>query len=137
MVEMFMMEMVEMLIMVMVEMFMMVIVEMLMMPMVEKSMIVAAPLSAQPGQLLFNPLPASQNGTLQLSGIVSWGVVPCGQSSYPSVFTNVGYFRCKSTTIFATKHSLASHIQSKRRADVYFKLKLFFFRDWIDQHLAL
>ena len=35
-----------------------------------------------------------QNGTLQLSGIVSWGVIPCAQSSFPSVYTNVGYFRC-------------------------------------------
>ena len=34
-----------------------------------------------------------QNGTLQLSGIVSWGVIPCAQSLYPSVYTNVGYFR--------------------------------------------
>jgi len=44
----------------------------------------------------------NQNGTLQLSGIVSWGVIPCAQSSFPSVYTNVGYFR-----------------------------------DWIDEHLAL
>jgi len=44
----------------------------------------------------------NENGTLQLSGIVSWGMIPCGQAEYPSVYTNVGYFR-----------------------------------DWIDEHLAL
>jgi len=44
----------------------------------------------------------NQNGTLQLSGIVSWGVIPCAQGDFPSVYTNVGYFR-----------------------------------DWIDEHLAL
>jgi secreted trypsin-like serine protease len=38
----------------------------------------------------------------QCLGIVSWGMIPCGQPNYPGVFTNVGYFR-----------------------------------DWIDQHLAL
>merc|ERR1711997_167361 len=44
----------------------------------------------------------NENGTLQLSGIVSWGMIPCGQANRPSVFTSVGYFR-----------------------------------DWIDEHLAL
>jgi len=44
----------------------------------------------------------NENGTLQLSGIVSWGMIPCGQANRPSVYTNVGYFR-----------------------------------DWIDEHLAL
>merc|ERR1739844_599275 len=44
----------------------------------------------------------NRNGTLQLSGIVSWGMIPCGQANRPSVYTNVGYFR-----------------------------------DWIDEHLAL
>merc|ERR1719234_606289 len=36
------------------------------------------------------------------AGIVSWGMIPCGQANRPSVFTSVG-----------------------------------FFRDWIDEHLAL
>jgi len=44
----------------------------------------------------------NENGTLYLSGIVSWGMIPCGQANRPSVYTNVGYFR-----------------------------------DWIDEHLAL
>jgi secreted trypsin-like serine protease len=35
-------------------------------------------------------------------GIVSWGMIPCGQPNYPGVFTNVGYYR-----------------------------------DWIDQHVAM
>ena len=26
-------------------------------------------------------------------GIVSWGMIPCGQPGYPGVFTNVGHFR--------------------------------------------
>lgn len=34
-----------------------------------------------------------QDGAMYLAGIVSWGVLPCGQAGYPSVFTNVGYFR--------------------------------------------
>jgi len=43
-----------------------------------------------------------QSGALYLAGIVSWGIIPCGQANRPSVFTNVGYFR-----------------------------------EWIDQHLAM
>jgi len=34
-----------------------------------------------------------QNGTMYLAGIVSWGMIPCGQANRPSVFTSVGYFR--------------------------------------------
>ena len=71
-----------------------------------------------------------QNGTLQLSGIVSWGVIPCAQSSFPSVYTNVGYFRWENknykqgiTIIAATKHTLASHIKALKK---YFTIWLFF-----------
>jgi len=32
-------------------------------------------------------------GNMELSGIVSWGMIPCGQEGRPSVFTSVGHFR--------------------------------------------
>merc|ERR1719369_1031080 len=37
--------------------------------------------------------PGGASGDDYLAGIVSWGVVPCGQPQYPGVFTNVGYYR--------------------------------------------
>ena len=33
----------------------------------------------------------TENGTV-LAGIVSWGMVPCGQPLYPGVYTNVGAY---------------------------------------------
>ena len=33
------------------------------------------------------------DGDLVLHGIVSWGMRPCAQEQYPSVFTRVSYFR--------------------------------------------
>merc|ERR1712059_184390 len=47
------------------------------------------------------PLPG-QTDAYYLAGIVSWGMIPCGQENRPSVFTSVG-----------------------------------FYRDWIDQHVAM
>lgn len=32
-------------------------------------------------------------GSLQLAGVVSWGMIPCGQPKYPGVFTNVANYR--------------------------------------------
>ena len=34
-----------------------------------------------------------EDGEYYLAGIVSWGVVPCGQADLPGVFTNAGYYR--------------------------------------------
>jgi len=34
-----------------------------------------------------------ENGDMYLAGIVSWGMIPCGQANRPSVFTSVGFFR--------------------------------------------
>ena len=35
----------------------------------------------------------NDNGDYVLQGIVSWGMRPCAQEQYPSVFTRVSYFR--------------------------------------------
>ena len=87
----------------MVEMLVVAMVELLMMALVEKLMVVMVMVekleigTSSASSLLFRCvliLFHLQNGTLQLSGIVSWGVIPCAQSSFPSVYTNVGYFRC-------------------------------------------
>jgi len=58
-----------------------------------------SPCSGDSGGPLFCP---AADGAWYLAGIVSWGMIPCGQPNYPGVFTNVGYFR-----------------------------------DWIDQHVAM
>jgi len=34
-----------------------------------------------------------EDGSQYLAGIVSWGMIPCGQPNLPSVYTNVGHFR--------------------------------------------
>jgi len=33
------------------------------------------------------------DGVWSLTGVVSWGLIPCGQPHYPGVFANVAYFR--------------------------------------------
>lgn len=33
------------------------------------------------------------DGEYYLAGIVSWGMIPCGQPNYPGVFTNVGHYK--------------------------------------------
>jgi len=33
------------------------------------------------------------DGNMYLAGIVSWGMIPCGQPNRPSVFTSVGFYR--------------------------------------------
>jgi len=33
------------------------------------------------------------NGEWYLAGVVSWGMIPCGQAHYPGVFANVAHFR--------------------------------------------
>lgn len=48
------------------------------------------------------PLACPDEDGYYLAGIVSWGMIPCGQPNYPGVFTNVG-----------------------------------FYRDWIDEHMAM
>ena len=34
-----------------------------------------------------------QDGNMYLAGIVSWGMIPCGQANRPSVYASVGHFR--------------------------------------------
>ena len=84
-----------------------------------------------------------QNGTLQLSGIVSWGVIPCAQSLYPSVYTNVGYFRFDQQGIIIMATPCLTPIVFYRNVQL-FSLAIFFTnwksfrtREWIDEHLAL
>jgi len=39
------------------------------------------------------PLVCTSNGSQYLAGIVSWGMQPCGQTRYPSVFGNISNMR--------------------------------------------
>jgi secreted trypsin-like serine protease len=57
---------------------------------------VVGPCSGDSGGPLVCPYPASnstQEGTFYLAGVVSWGMIPCGQQNYPGVFSNVAHFR--------------------------------------------
>lgn len=49
-----------------------------------------SPCSGDSGGPLICP---NAEGEWYLAGIVSWGMIPCGQPNYPGVFANVGHFR--------------------------------------------
>jgi len=49
-----------------------------------------SPCSGDSGGPLVCP---DENGEWYLAGIVSWGMIPCGQAHYPGVFASVAHFR--------------------------------------------
>jgi len=49
-----------------------------------------SPCSGDSGGPLVCP---NADGEWELTGIVSWGMIPCGQPAYPGVFTSVGFYR--------------------------------------------
>jgi secreted trypsin-like serine protease len=50
-----------------------------------------SPCSGDSGGPFVCPMPDS--GDFYLAGIVSWGMIPCGQPHYPGVFTDVAFYR--------------------------------------------
>jgi len=54
-----------------------------------------SPCSGDSGGPLVCPFPSNSTraGDYYLAGIVSWGMIPCGQAHYPGVFTDVAHFR--------------------------------------------